>query len=222
MAGISQTAPTGYTEFKQTSKTSFNTEKIHDNNDNELWLIRVPDNVSLDKLKGLEIKLPSSKKQSRKPLAKLNDKNNEYALYRVPQANDEKGDEQDDEDVGVSGQEMAGFTCLLPEDGYLAYAPKEFSQYLILDEQVNVPDSLEIAKEISSRPPAKRDQPENLQMRFKPYGFDTVGVSSSQPTVSVTTTTTTASSSKSGGDKKRKRKEGEEKEKKKKSKKEKK
>ncbi|KAI7860232.1 DNA-directed RNA polymerase I, subunit RPA34.5 [Circinella umbellata] len=181
MAGNSQTAPTGYAEFKSTSKSTFNTEKINENNDKELWLIRVPENVPLDKLKGLEIKLPSAKKHSRKPLAKMNHKDSEYALYRVPQATDEKEnskdnddeDEENDDDIGVSGQEMAGFTCLLPEEEYLAYAPKEFSQYLILDEEVNVPDSIEIAKEISSRPPAKRDQPENLEMRFKPYGFDT-------------------------------------------------
>ena len=52
-------------------------------------------------------------------------------------------------------------------------APKEFSQYLVLNEQVDIPDSTETAKEIQSRPPPQREQPENLQMRFKPYGFDT-------------------------------------------------
>ena len=62
---------------------------------------------------------------------------------------------------------------MLKYGNHILLAPKEFSQYLILDEQVNVPDSIEIAKEISSRPPEKRDQPENLEMRFKPYGFDT-------------------------------------------------
>ena len=59
----------------------------------------------------------------------MNHKDSEYALYRVPQATDEKENSKDDDDeeeennddIGVSGQEMAGFTCLLPEEGYLAY-----------------------------------------------------------------------------------------------------
>ncbi|KAI9495821.1 DNA-directed RNA polymerase I, subunit RPA34.5 [Zychaea mexicana] len=229
MVGEIYRAPSGFRTFKSSAESTFSSEKITAKKDSELWLIRVPNNVPLDKLNGLEIKLPSEK-DSRKPLAKLNHKN-EYALYRVPQEDDGKQDDDNDNDegdndMGISGQEMAGFTCLLPEGGYLAYAPKEFSQYMILDEQVNVPDSIEIAKEISSRPPAKRDQPENMKMRFKPYGFDTVGVPSNSTvgaTAEVVSSSNAEATSKSStGDKKRKRKDGEEKEKKKKSKKEKK
>lgn len=44
---------------------------------------------------------------------------------------------------------------------------------MILDEQVVIPDSTEVAKEILSRPVEPRPQPDGLKMRFKPYGFDT-------------------------------------------------
>ncbi|KAI8143619.1 DNA-directed RNA polymerase I, subunit RPA34.5 [Fennellomyces sp. T-0311] len=211
----SSTVPSGFKEFKSTSRSPVEAETINDN-DNELWLIRVPENVPLEKLNGLEIKMPS-KKHSKKPLAKLSYKG-EYVLYRTPQAGDE--DHDDEQDINISGQEMAGFTCLLPEDSHLAYAPKGFSQYLVLDEQVDIPDSTEIAKEIQSRPPPKREQPENLQMRFKPYGFDTVGVPT-QSTIGAAAEVKEETKKAEGGDKKRKRKD-DEKEKKKKSKKEKK
>lgn len=50
-------------------------------------------------------------------------------------------------------------------------APKQFDQYLILNQVVDIPDSTAFAQSVLSTPVYKRDQPEGLQMRFKPYGY---------------------------------------------------
>jgi hypothetical protein len=50
-------------------------------------------------------------------------------------------------------------------------APKQFDQYLILNQVVDIPDSTALAQSILETPVYKRDQPEGLQMRFKPYGY---------------------------------------------------
>jgi hypothetical protein len=42
-----------------------------------------------------------------------------------------------------------------------------------LDEEVTIPDGTQLAESIRDKPVVKRQHPEGLQMRFKPYGFDT-------------------------------------------------
>lgn len=57
-------------------------------------------------------------------------------------------------------------------------APKQFDQYLILNQVVDIPDSTAFAQSVLSTPVYKRDQPEGLQMRFKPYGYYSGNVNS--------------------------------------------
>jgi hypothetical protein len=52
-------------------------------------------------------------------------------------------------------------------------APKPIKHKLILDEKVEIPDTTEIGEEIKNKPWPIREQPQGMQMRFKPYGFDT-------------------------------------------------
>jgi hypothetical protein len=42
-----------------------------------------------------------------------------------------------------------------------------------LDEKVEIPDTTEIGEETKNKPWPIREQPHGMQMRFKPYGFDT-------------------------------------------------
>ncbi|KAI7886537.1 hypothetical protein K492DRAFT_177326 [Lichtheimia hyalospora FSU 10163] len=194
----SSVIPSGFKEYK--GKAPFDI----DSDDKELWLIRVPSNVSVEQLSNMKIQVPSHKNQT-KSLGKLNlGDEGSFGLYQVP---------NEDQDTGISGQEMSGFTVMLPtKDGKLRIASKEVKHKLILDEQVAIPDSTEVAKEILSRPVEPRPQPDGLKMRFKPYGFDT----------GAPITTETKASNKGAVDKeekKRKRSTEEGKEKKKKSKK---
>ncbi|KAG1052071.1 hypothetical protein G6F43_005764 [Rhizopus delemar] len=154
--------------------SSFDKETLVDD-DKELWLIRVPDNISEKDIEQLKLKAPTSTSTK---LAKFEKNNNKYALYRVPteQFNSVDEDDEDSEkrDHGISGQEMLGFDCLVPcreENGKLVKINKPFEQYLILDEIVDIPDSTALAEAIRDSPVYKREQPEGLKMRFMPAGY---------------------------------------------------
>ncbi|CAO3585123.1 unnamed protein product [Absidia cylindrospora] len=167
---IEETLPAGFTEFDadKQQETVFDYEAIKDDDDKELWLIRVPQEVSDSSLKSMKIKLS---KTPGKPVSRLHlDDKDQYTMYRVPEG------KSLDSDVGVSGQEMLGLSCLVPsrdEEGKMVFAPKEISSYFILDEEVNIPDGTQLAESIRDTPVIKRQHPEGLKMRFKPYGFDT-------------------------------------------------
>lgn len=73
-----------------------------------------------------------------------------------------------------------------------------------MDEQVEILDTTEIGKEIKNRPWPIREQPQGMQMRFKPYGFDTGAPVTSAPVPA-------AQKEKSKKDKKRSQEDGSEK-----------
>ncbi|KAI8062533.1 DNA-directed RNA polymerase I, subunit RPA34.5 [Gongronella butleri] len=154
--------PEGFTIVDGHSETVFDTTHIEDDDDKELWLIRVPAEVSAEDLCSMTLNQSnkSGKAQSRLMLG-----NDKYTMYKVPSG---------EKDVGVSGQEMHGFECLVPSgDGRLTFAPKAVSTFMILDEEISIPDGTALAESIRDRPLEKRTHPEGLKMRFKPYGFDT-------------------------------------------------
>ncbi|KAI8096932.1 DNA-directed RNA polymerase I, subunit RPA34.5 [Halteromyces radiatus] len=160
--------PEGFTELnsEQQQSTIYDFEAINNDDDKELWLIRVPEEVSAESLTSMKIKLS---KTPGKPVSKLELNDNEkFTMYRVPEGTSLASD------VGVSGQEMFGFSCLVPSDqGKMVFAPTRFTQCLILDEEVTIPDGTQLAESIRDSPVTKRQHPEGLKMRFKPYGFDT-------------------------------------------------
>ncbi|KAF7723557.1 hypothetical protein EC973_001846 [Apophysomyces ossiformis] len=161
--------PEGFVLSSSKYASEFDAEALS-SGDKELWLIRVPENISPEDLVNMKIRTSSSKKC----LSKLKKDKESYALYRVPSAADEE-----ETDSGISGHEMNGFSCLLPsmkKNGKLVFAPKAFERMLILDEEVEIPDSTATAEQIRDTPVTKREHPEGLKMRFKPYGFDTEGV----------------------------------------------
>ncbi|KAL0090619.1 hypothetical protein J3Q64DRAFT_1706300 [Phycomyces blakesleeanus] len=173
----------GFTSSKSKYPTEYDAELLNDD-DKEIWLIRVPESFTPKDL--TEIKITKPVESSHTSIGKLTKKDETFALYRVPETTEDKAknsddeDEEDDEegknDFGISGQEMAGFQCLLPSRdhyGKLVYAPKTFKHNLILTREVEIPDSEKIAETIRDTPLGKRQQPEGLKMRFKPYGFDT-------------------------------------------------
>ncbi|KAI7907623.1 uncharacterized protein BX663DRAFT_491493 [Cokeromyces recurvatus] len=145
--------------------------------DKELWLIRIPDNIDEKELVNMKFKLPSDK-ASKKPLGKMEKEGDKYALYKVPTTTDLKsgsdGESDESLDIGISGHEMLSLDCLVPtreDNGNLTFAPKKFSQYLILNQVIDIPDTTILAQSILDRPVYKREQPEGLKMRFKPYGY---------------------------------------------------
>ncbi|CAO3687779.1 unnamed protein product [Umbelopsis ramanniana] len=152
-----------------THASPFDYEQLADD-DKELWLIRVPHNITSSDLVGMKFKLPGDRSPG-KSLGKLSKHSSSYSMYRVPEALEES-----DENIMCGGQEMSGFRCLVPymkRKGKLGFAPKPIKHKLILDEKVEIPDTTEIGEEIKNKPWPIREQPQGMQMRFKPYGFDT-------------------------------------------------
>ncbi|KAL1914913.1 uncharacterized protein VTP21DRAFT_7829 [Calcarisporiella thermophila] len=148
--------PKDFVEHQSTVKTKFDAASLGD--DTELWLIRIPNTVSIEKLEGLTVKLPQTKQSDdTQPLAKLD--NGKFGLF----ARDEDTSETD------------GLGCLLPNKkrGGLTFASKPFSRFLTVNAVASLPDATAAAEEILSRVPSPPKHPEGLKMRFKPYGFDT-------------------------------------------------
>ncbi|KAI9474061.1 MAG: DNA-directed RNA polymerase I, subunit RPA34.5 [Benjaminiella poitrasii] len=175
MSSLSNT-PEGFQPTLSKFDSPFDKEILL-NDDKELWLIRIPDNMTEEDLANMKIKSPSEK-ATKKPLGKTEKNGDKYALYKVPTATDLKteSDEEaeDNVDIGISGQEMISLDCLVPtreNNGQLTFAPKKFSQYLILNQVVDIPDTTIMAQSILDKPVYKREQPEGLKMRFKPYGY---------------------------------------------------
>ncbi|CAO3698804.1 hypothetical protein G6F70_004127 [Rhizopus microsporus] len=175
MTSIS-TIPRGFKPCLSKYSSPFDKEILQDD-DKELWLIRIPDNISEKDLEQLKLKVPTATTTSK--LAKLEKDNSKYALYKVPTDNFSSSgsssssnsidDDKAQNDVGISGQEMLSFDCLVPsrEDN----VDKPFEHCLILDEIVDIPDSTALAESIRDSPIYKREQPEGLKLRFLPTGY---------------------------------------------------
>ncbi|KAJ2549698.1 hypothetical protein EV175_004346, partial [Coemansia sp. RSA 1933] len=128
--------------------------------DNEIWLLRIPDNVSTKKLDGLQIKHP--KAAHRSVLAKTKIGSSSYELIASGS------------DVPADFKGMAEMSVLVPDtdnDGMLTLLPNSCSRFLSLVEKFNLPDSTDYATAISTRNRPARPQPENMKMQFIPFGF---------------------------------------------------
>ncbi|CEJ00341.1 hypothetical protein RMCBS344292_14399 [Rhizopus microsporus] len=170
MTSIS-TIPRGFKQCLSKYSSPFDKEILQDD-DKELWLIRIPDNISEKDLEQLKLKVPTATTTSKLP--KLEKDNNKYALYKVPTDNFSSSsssssnsidNDKAQNDVGISGQEMLSFDCLVPS------LDKPFEHCLILDEIVDIPDSTALAESIRDSPIYKREQPEGLKLRFLPTGY---------------------------------------------------
>ncbi|PIA17730.1 hypothetical protein COEREDRAFT_7319 [Coemansia reversa NRRL 1564] len=126
----------------------------------ELWVLRVPDNVSLRQLDGITIKLPSKAKNG-----DLGELAIGSSVYNITSSAGKDAAEF---------KEMAEMNLLVPDDdeeSLLTIFPGQCAEHLSLVENINIPDSMEYAQEISTREPAVRPQPDNMKLRFIPYGF---------------------------------------------------
>ncbi|KAK9768777.1 hypothetical protein K7432_000297 [Basidiobolus ranarum] len=132
----------------------------------ELWLIRVPVEITTEQLNGLKIKLPEGK--SKKIASLKGSSEQEYELFETLEENEKVNSR--------GGQEMDAMYCLLPNNSKgnsYSSAPAKFTRKLNLVQKVDIPDSTEVATTIRDREYVPREHPEGLKMRFKPYGFDT-------------------------------------------------
>ncbi|KAJ2861146.1 hypothetical protein GGH94_005097 [Coemansia aciculifera] len=138
------------------------------NDGKELWLLRVPDNVSLKDLDGLKIKHPKSAVQG--ILAETTASSGAKSTYQIISSDAASG--------SAEFKGMAELNILLPDDDEddeddisLTLLPNRCTHLLSMVEKIDIPDSKAYAKEISVRERPPRQQPDNMKLRFIPYGF---------------------------------------------------
>ncbi|KIM49608.1 hypothetical protein M413DRAFT_438785 [Hebeloma cylindrosporum] len=144
----------------------FDWDTIHDNDDLELWLIRVPESVKPKHLEGISIDIPSSSKSAR--IGTIQRKRTTFDIWSVG----------DDQTHLVGGEELKSLSCLLPrksKKGKLYPSPKPISHRLVVAAQAVTPtpdSSLTDADPTTQykNPPRHSYPKEVLKHRFTPYG----------------------------------------------------
>ncbi|KAJ2472790.1 hypothetical protein GGI02_001348, partial [Coemansia sp. RSA 2322] len=133
----------------------------------ELWLLRVPDNVSLKDLDGLEIKHPRAATNG--IVAEIASTSSKPA-YQIVTSDDNAS-------VPAEFNGMAEMNILVPDDSeedsadMLTLLPGRCTRLLSMVENIVIPSPIDYAHEISVRERPPRQQPDNMKLRFIPYGF---------------------------------------------------
>ncbi|KAJ1831084.1 hypothetical protein LPJ63_004526 [Coemansia sp. RSA 2711] len=161
MAGLnSYEAPADFEKLQGSAAEKFNLSAVEDK---ELWLLRVPDNLSLKHLEGLTIKHPKSARNG--VVGNITAGSTSFQLISSTNG------------LGGEFKAMAEMNMLVPDDvdddtqSLLTLLPTRCTEMLSVVEQINIPDSTKLAQEILSQVPPARPQPENMKLRFIPYGF---------------------------------------------------
>ncbi|KAK7040258.1 hypothetical protein VNI00_009724 [Paramarasmius palmivorus] len=138
-------------------------DTLDENEDLELWLIRVPDNVKPKHLEKISIESSRSSKSTK--VGTINRKNSNYDIWNV-------GDDASDQLVG--GEEMKHVSCLLPrrtKKGELRLASRSIARHLIVSAQAVTPSTAGEEAPIQLKNPPRHSYPKGLLThRFTPYG----------------------------------------------------
>ncbi|KAF9480892.1 hypothetical protein BDN70DRAFT_856166 [Pholiota conissans] len=137
----------------------FDWDAVKNDDDVELWLIRVPDSVKPKYLENIKVDIPSSSKSAR--IGTLTRKHMSYDIWSV-------GDDADNLPTG--GEEIKSLSCLLPrkgKKGALYPAPKPIARHIVVSAQPVKPT---LATSIVHQNPARFAYPEEvLKHRYVPY-----------------------------------------------------
>ncbi|KAJ1719461.1 hypothetical protein LPJ53_005785 [Coemansia erecta] len=132
----------------------------------ELWLIRIPDDVSASDLEGLKIKNPAGAFNG----VALNDTKINGKRYEIVTSAATN--------VCAEFKGMGELNVLVPDgeddgedQGQLTLVPTRCTQLMSMIEKVDIPDATEYATTILQREKPVRPQPENMKLRFLPFGF---------------------------------------------------
>ncbi|KAH7905190.1 hypothetical protein BJ138DRAFT_1165247 [Hygrophoropsis aurantiaca] len=159
--------PEGAVIFDHTVEgDDFEWDAIKNDNDLELWLVRVPDTIKAKHLDGLEIDESMSSKTAR--IGSLPRKSTTFDVWSL-------GTDVNDEDSEfIGGEELGGISCLIPrrrKQGRLYGAPKPIARRFVITAPPVVPSEHE---HITHQNPARPSYPkEILKHRFIPYGAET-------------------------------------------------
>ncbi|KAJ3553067.1 hypothetical protein NM688_g3821 [Phlebia brevispora] len=146
----------------------FDWDALRNNQDVELWIVRVPEGVKPKHLEGLKLDAPSSSKTAR--TGSLTRKHTTYDVWSLG----EDGDEL------VGAEETKNFTCILPrkrKSGKLFTAPEITTRHIVLSARPELPSSelpdaenADMSWSTQQNPPRPSYPAELLKHRFMPYG----------------------------------------------------
>ncbi|TBU26084.1 DNA-directed RNA polymerase I subunit RPA34.5-domain-containing protein [Dichomitus squalens] len=165
-ASLAYKPPDGYVLMKHNIEdTDFDWDVINNDDNLELWVVRVPDGLKAKHLENVKIELPSSSNTTR--LGTIDRKSTAYDVWALGDA---------EADV-VGGDELQAVSCLLPrrkKGGKLYQAPHPISRRLVISARPSLPtppaSPPESSPVVHQNPPRHRHSPELLKHRFAPLG----------------------------------------------------
>jgi len=153
----------------------FDWDTVKNNDDIELWLIRVPNAIRPKHVENLKIDYPSSSSRSAR-VGQIERKHVKYDVWSLAEAS--PGDDNDVDDDMIGGEELKRLVCLLPrkrKDGKLYLAPKTISRHLVLSASPALPTPPDASSDtgpvsLRQNPPRHSYPQELFKHRFVPYG----------------------------------------------------
>ncbi|KAF9036886.1 hypothetical protein BJ165DRAFT_1506698 [Panaeolus papilionaceus] len=176
----------------------FDWDRINEDEELELWVVRVPEAIKPKHLENLSLSLPSSSQKSTR-IGTVKRKTTTFDVWSIADAGVE-GDEPlinkrnnekskngaaDNAQAPVGGEELKGMACLLPrksKKGKLYPAPKPFTRHIVIAAQPIQPSPSLATSSITSDSPSESESAqyknpprysypkEVLKHRYIPYG----------------------------------------------------
>ncbi|KAI0713642.1 hypothetical protein C8Q76DRAFT_675844 [Earliella scabrosa] len=158
--------PDGFALMKhKVDESDFDWDAIHNDDNLELWVVRVPEGLKPKHLEGVKLEVPTSHKTTR--VGSIDRKHATYDVWSLGE----------DDTEAVGGDELRGVSCLLPRqkhNGKLYQAPKPFARRLVISARPSLPTPPQSPSESSQvlhqNPPRPSCPKELLKHRFMPLG----------------------------------------------------
>ncbi|GJJ11858.1 hypothetical protein Clacol_006096 [Clathrus columnatus] len=157
--------PPGMVQF-DTSKVDeeFDWDTVKDDDDKEIWLVRIPEGLKAKHLDGLELSIPSDMNKKIQKIKDFERKKSKLEVWSVTAEELYEGEDP-------RGQELRNITCLLPrskKNGAFYIASKPIANRFIITHSPATPT---VNEEAAPRPLIRESVPnELLKHRFLPYG----------------------------------------------------
>ncbi|KAI0355091.1 hypothetical protein OH77DRAFT_1590047 [Trametes cingulata] len=158
--------PEGYKAMNlKVEDGTFDWDSIKDDDNLELWVVRIPDGLKPKYLEGAKLELSSTATKTVR-VGSIDRKSATYDVWNLG---------EDEADV-VGGEELRGVSALLPRSkhgGKLFQAPKPFSRRLVISARPTLPtpqSSPEASRVLHQNPPRPTYPKELLTHRFMPLG----------------------------------------------------
>ncbi|KAJ7063621.1 hypothetical protein C8F01DRAFT_85447 [Mycena amicta] len=146
----------------------FDWDALNADEENELWLIRIPAGVKPKYLESAQLELPKEAVRDRTKTAKMGSIQRKRVAYDVWTVGDDVSD-----DLPIGGEEIKGISCLLPrksKKGRLYAAPKAIARTLVVAAQEARPTLESTSPSVYKNPPREMHPKELLKHAFVPYG----------------------------------------------------